>query len=202
MEDLTGNPGIVPAGFIAARASVSGSPPISPREAEFLTELLLRDGRPVPTATLARRIFGDARDTSLVRQLVTRIRRKLGTHIVETTIGGYRVPPRHRHQVPACCARCGAPVEFADKSWWCEDCGRSGEFSRPGPLPTHASRRPYTEGTRQGQPWTDTDRAFVLAHLDDMTLDDLAIAIDRTPSAVRAYLALVGVRKPYVRRQP
>lgn len=50
-----------------------------------------------------------------------------------------------------------------------------------------------------GQPWTLEEEAFVRAHLEDMNLDELGDALDRTASAVRGYLAVNGIKKPYVR---
>lgn len=164
-----------------------------------MTELLLRDGRTVPTVTLARRLFQDEGAVSLVRMLVSRTRSKLGGSVIENNWGGYRIPGRFRPVVPKCCNNCGSPVEFDAREWWCEDCGKGGELPRLEMPDRGVGRRGYAEGTKQGQPWSEEERAFVVEHLDDMNLEELGAALDRTASAVRGFLATNGLKKPYVR---
>ena len=192
-------PKLRPAGWVAARGEMANGRGLSRREAELVTELLLRDGRAAPTAVLARRLFADEGAGALVRQLVRRARRKLGFAVIENTWGGYRIPGRFRPVAPTCCARCGSPVEWDARDWWCEDCGAGGEVPRLEVVSRGVGRRGYAAGTRQGLPWTEAEREFVLAHLDDMNLNELGEAVDRTPSAVRGFLATAGLRKPYVR---
>lgn len=192
-------PGLRPAGWVSARGEMANGRRLSRREAELVTELLLRDGRAAPTASLAKRLFQDETAVVLVRQLVQRSRRKLGGSVIENTWGGYRIPGRFRPVVPTCCARCGSPVEWDARDWWCADCGAGGEMPRLEVVSHGVGRRGYAEGTRQGQPWSEEEREFVLAHLDDMNLNELGEALDRTPSAVRGFLAVNGLKKPYVR---
>lgn len=193
-------PGLRPAGWQCARAEMANGKRLSRREAELVTELLLRDGRTVPAVTLAKRLFQDTTALPQVRRLVRLARRKLGGSVaIEATGFGYRIPGRFRPVVPTCCTNCGSPVQWDARDWWCEDCGRGGEVPRQEAPDRGVGRRGYEEGTRQGLPWTEGEREFVLAHLDDMNLSELGAALDRTPSAVRGFLATNGIRKPYVR---
>lgn len=196
-------PGLRPAGWVCARVEMANGRRLSRREAELVTELLLRDGRTVPAMTLAKRLFGDPTAEAQVRRLVRLARRKLGGAVaIEATGFGYRIPGRFRPVVPTCCANCGSPVQWDARDWWCEDCGRGGEIPRLEAPERGVGRRGYAEGTMQGQPWSEAERAFVLEHLDDMNLDELGAALDRTASAVRGFLAVNGIRKPYVRKRP
>lgn len=193
-------PGLRASGWQCARVEMRNGRRLSRREAELVTELLLRDGRVVPSVTLAKRLFLDVEAVAQVRVLVRRTRKKLGGSVaIESTGFGYRIPGRFRPVVPTCCTNCGSPVQWDARDWWCEDCGKAGEVPRLEVAEHGVGRRGYEEGTRQGQPWTEAERAFVLAHLDDMNLNELGLALDRTPSAVRGFLAVNGLKKPYVR---
>lgn len=193
-------PGLRPAGWVCARAEVSGQPGLSSRESALVTRLLLRDGRWVPSDLLAREMFGVGADACLVKALVSRARRKLGKSVIESAYGaGYRIPGRFRPEIPTCCTRCGSPVEFEGREWTCTDCGRSGELPALEVIDRGVGRRGYEAGTRQGSAWSEEEKAFVLAHLDDMSLEELGEAVDRTGSAVRGFLATNHIKKPYVR---
>ena len=193
-------PGLRPAGWQCARSQMANGRRLSRREAELVTELLLRDGRTVPAVTLAKRLFQDVSATGPVRELVRRARRKLGGSVsIEATGFGYRIPGRFRPVVPTVCTNCGSPVQWDARDWWCEDCGRGGEVPRMEVIERGVGRRGYEEGTKQGQPWSEQEREFVIAHLDDMNLEELGAALDRTPSAVRGFLAVNRIKKPYVR---
>ena len=113
--------------------------------------------RAAPTASLAKRLFQDETAVVLVRQLVQRSRRKLGGSVIENTWGGYRIPGRFRPVVPTRCARCGSPVEWDARDWWCADCGAGGEMPRLEVVSHGVGRRGYAEGTRQGQPWSEEE---------------------------------------------
>lgn len=193
-------PGLRPAGWVCARAQVAGQAPLSPREAELVTHLLLRDGRWTPAYLLSATLFGPGSSSRLVLNVVCRARAKLGRAVIESSYAaGYRIPGRYRPGIPTCCTRCGSPVEWEGREWTCTDCGRSGELPRLEVVDRGVGRRGYEEGTRQGSPWSEEEKRFVLEHLDDMSLDELGDAVDRTASAVRGFLATNGLRKPYVR---
>lgn len=195
-------PGLREAGWVSAREQTRGYR-LTPREASLVTALLLRDGRWVPAHVLAVEVFGHRSDTQLVKMLVYRARTKLGRSVIESEWGaGYRIPGRYRREVPTVCARCGSPVAFEGRHWSCGDCGRAGEVPRLNVLDHGVGRRGYEEGTRQGEAWSESERQFVVDHLDDMNLDELGEALDRTASAVRGFLAVNGIKKPYVRRRP
>lgn len=193
-------PGLRAAGWQCARVQMANGRRLSRREAELVTELLLRDGRTAPAVTLAKRLFADAGAEAQVRRLVRLTRRKLGGSVsIETTGFGYRIPGRFRPVVPTCCTNCNSPVQWDDRDWWCEDCGRGGELPRLEIPDRGVGRKGYDQDTKQGQPWTADEREFVVAHLDDMNLEELGAALDRTASAVRGFLATNRLRKPYVR---
>lgn len=194
-------PGLRQAGWVCAREQVRGVH-LTPREASLVTALLLRDGRWVPAHVLAAEVFGHRSDGRLVKQAVHRARAKLGRSVIESEWGaGYRIPGRYRRDIPTVCARCGSPVAFEGRHWSCGDCGRAGEVPRLNVLDHGVGRRSYDEGTRQGEAWSESERQFVVDHLDDMNLDELGEALERTASAVRGFLAVNGIKKPYVRRQ-
>ena len=195
-------PGLRPAGWLSARQQVDSSAthqPLTMREADLVTRLMLRDGRWVPTDVLARELFADEAATGPVRKLVWLARKKLGRSLIESAPwAGYRIPGRYRDEVPTVCARCGSPVEFEGREWACTDCGRNGEIPKMPGLDRGVTRRGYADGTRQGSAWTEQEKAFVLAHLDDMSLTELGVAVDRTPDGVRGFLATNNIKKPYV----
>lgn len=203
-------PGLRDAGWQCARVQMANGKTLSRREADLVTELLLRDGRTAPAVTLAARLFQDTTALPQVRRLVRLARRKLGGSVsIEATGFGYRIPGRFRPVVPTCCTNCGSPVQWDSRDWWCEDCGRGGELPRLEVPDRGVGRKGYEAGTKQGQPWSAEEREFVLAHLDDMNLDELGEALDRTASAVRGFLATfrhedgrVGLKKTYVRAKP
>lgn len=193
-------PGLRPPGWMCARAEVSGAPGLSPREAELVSRLLWRDGRWLAADVLAVEMFGAGSEPRLLGPIVSRARRKLGKSVIESSYGaGYRIAGRFRPELPAVCSRCGSPVVFERREWTCTDCGRSGELPQLEVIDRGVGRKGYEAGTRQGLPWTAEEEAFVLAHLDDMSLSELGDAVDRTASAVRGYLATHGLKKPYVR---
>lgn len=193
-------PGLRPAGWVSARAQMAGTPGLSPREAELVTLLLLRDGRWASSDALAVAMFGPGADVRLVQPIVCRARRKVGRAVIESAYGaGYRIPGRFRTEIPTVCSRCNAPVQFEGREWFCEDCGRSGELPKLEAVDRGVGRRGYAAGTKQGKPWSEEERAFVVEHVDDMNLEELGEALDRTASAVRGFLATNNLRKPYVR---
>lgn len=192
-------PGLRPAGWRCAREQMAKSKRLSPRESELVTLLLLANGRTLSTELLGRQLFADHRALSQVRTLASRVNARMGSKLIENEWGGFAIPGRFRRRVPHCCNRCNAPVQWDERQWWCEVCGADGELPKAPVIEHGTGRRGYEAGTKQGQPWTEEERAFVLAHLEDMSLEELGEALDRTASAVRGYLATNFIRKKYVR---
>lgn len=58
-----------------------------------------------------------------------------------------------------------------------------------------------SDAPRVGRPWTPAEDRFLVAHIDTMSLDELAAALGRTSKGVQTHLDLVlEMQKPYVRR--
>lgn len=78
------------------RLTVDGSPvPLSPLEYRLVAYLLHHKGRVVPPGEIIEHLYGDddARDANALEALVTRLRKKIGTDLIETRRGfGYLVP--------------------------------------------------------------------------------------------------------------
>lgn len=78
------------------RVSVAGTPvTLSPLEYRLVAYLAHHKGRVVPAAELIEHLYGDdqAREANALEALVTRLRRKLGSAVIETRRGfGYLVP--------------------------------------------------------------------------------------------------------------
>jgi two-component system, OmpR family, response regulator len=78
------------------KVSVRGVPiALSPLEYRLVAYLMLRRGQVVSQAELSENVYGqdDAHDSNAIEVLVGRVRRKLGTELIETRRGfGYLVP--------------------------------------------------------------------------------------------------------------
>jgi DNA-binding response OmpR family regulator len=79
------------------RVTVAGVPKtLSPQEYRLLAYLMLHSGRVVPQQELSEQLHGslDERESNAVEVLVGRVRRKLGTDLIETRRGfGYVIDP-------------------------------------------------------------------------------------------------------------
>jgi DNA-binding response OmpR family regulator len=68
---------------------------LSPLEYRLVTYLLLRRGRVVPQQELSENLYGqtDAHDPNAIEVLIGRVRKKLGSRVIETRRGfGYLFP--------------------------------------------------------------------------------------------------------------
>lgn len=146
-------------------------------------------GRWVPGFEVVDHVYSGAGSPHAAKVLIYRAR-KAGVP-VESSMYGYRIG----RQKVRTCTRCNAlTVIYPDGEVICYSCVGA-EYAD-----LEVGRAPYAEGTRQGVPWTEDERQFVLAHMHEMTLEELAEGIDRTVSAVRGFLFTNGLHKPYVRR--
>jgi DNA-binding response OmpR family regulator len=78
------------------KVSLRGAPvALSPLEYRLVTYLLLRRGRVVPQQELSENLYGqtDAHDPNAIEVLIGRVRKKLGSQVIETRRGfGYLFP--------------------------------------------------------------------------------------------------------------
>lgn len=77
-----------------------------------------------------------------------------------------------------------------------------GSFGEPlgrqtGDLNSLAGRRRPNTATREGKPWEPWEAEFVIANMASLTLEELGPHLQRGEGAVRAFLRLTGIRKPY-----
>lgn len=174
------------------------------REWEVLAYLSGHAGRFVPSEELVDALWFGAADASVPRNHVASLRRKLGAAFIEWAHGlGYRVSQQRSDALLRECGRCRRPIVDYGQEWICYACGATGEG--PQPIESHdldVGRAPYREGSRSGKGWTADERAFVMEHLEDMTLDAIGRALNRSESAVRGFMDSQGLRKRYVRSAP
>lgn len=174
------------------------------RELQVLTYLAGHAGRFVSGDELGDAVFGPFRGRGVERVVVCRLRRKLGAAFIEQSHGlGYRLGSQRSAALSRECGRCRRPVVDYGEFWTCYACGATGEGPRPLDVAVDLGvGRSAGPGSRSGAPWTDEEREFVLAHLEDMSLEQLGAALERSESAVRGFLDGLGVKKRYVRAVP
>lgn len=97
------------------------------------------------------------------------------------------------------CQKCGRRGLSDHWVRWCVVHGAFGEpvDRQTGDLNSLAGRRRPNAATREGKPWEAWEREFVLANMASLTLEELGPHLQRGEGAVRAFLRLIGVRKPY-----
>ncbi len=178
---------------------------LSLREYQVLDYLRTHRGRIVPGWELREAVLGAFSTADAERVWVWRVRRKLAAGVIVTVPGmGYRFGLGPVVEAMPRCPRCSQAISRYDDEWVCYGCGARGERKRlEAAVDLEVGRASYAEGSRSGQVWTDEERAFVLRHVEDMTLEEIGSALPegpRTESAVRGLLAGLGVRKRYVRR--
>lgn len=180
---------------------VQGEARLSYREQQLLDYLASHAGRFVPSSELRDALFGGIASASAPMELVMRIRRKLGPAVIESAVGfGYRISNARACGLARRCPRCGRGlVDYGADGWVCFGCGAQGERASPEPPVDLEVGRAPGPGMRSGAPWTEDERRFVMAHLEDLSLEQIGAALDRSESAVRGMLDGLGVRKRYVR---
>lgn len=110
-----------------------------------------------------------------------------------------RPPDRSR------CPRCRAPIYSEAGRPFCFLCGTLREWPDPAvyhenPSAPSGRRRSISRAPRAGKPWSEAEERYLKAHLADMSLEELALALGRTPKGVQTHLDLVmNIVKPYVR---
>lgn len=169
---------------------------LSYREMQTISYLRSHAGAFVPASELAEAIWGDDADEALSYRIVQRVRQKLGPTYIESSAFGYRLTYSRAATVAMVCSNCGAEAVNYSSEWVCYGCTGTQNVD------LEVGRAAYAEGTNSGKPWTRAEREFVLAHLADMSLEELGDAVNRTESAVRGFLAQEGIKKPYVRTRP
>lgn len=98
------------------------------------------------------------------------------------------------------CTHCGGSVVLDEGEAACLSCGR-----RPGSVAPALPRwRAQWEGpgsVAQGAPWTEEEAAFVMAHLADMTIEEIARELGRPTHGVQHWLSDRRIAKPRVSRR-
>lgn len=160
-------------------------------------------GRFVTERELGDELFGPARNESAVRQVVRRLRQRLGVAFIETgPDGGYRISQGRADSLTRECGRCRRPIVEYGESWTCFACGATGEGPKPieSAVELEVGRAPYREGSRSGKPWSDEETAFAVEHNEDMSFEEIGEALQRSEASVRGLYQQLGLRKRYVRR--
>lgn len=169
-------------------------------EARLVRYLAGHAGRFVEEWELRDHLYGGACGASVIREMVRRIRAKLGRAFIETgELGGYRLTAQRAVALERVCARCGRPVVQYEDEWVCYGCP-STQYSE---LDVGRAEGP---GERSGTAWTEDEDSFLIDHLDHMSLEQLGTALNRSESAVRGEAAILraqGIipdeRKRYVK---
>mgnify|MGYP001174153113 FL=1 len=181
---------------------VQGPVRLTFREQQVLDYLASHAGRFVPSQELREAVFGEYSSPTRPLEVVLRIRRKLGASVIESAPGfGYRVSNARACGLARRCPRCGRGiVEYRSEGWVCFGCGAQGERAAIEVAELEVGRAAYRGGSRQGEPWTEEERRFVLENDARMGLEEMGRQLDRTASAVRGLRAQLGLpRKAYVR---
>lgn len=128
----------------------------------------------------------------LVRVHILNIRRKLGRSFIELCeTGGYRLSSQRSAMLARVCTRCGKPVVQYEEEFVCYGCP-STQFAD---LDVGRASGP---GERSGAAWTEEERAYAVAHAEDMTFEEIGAQLQRSESAVRGLYAQMGLTKRYV----
>ena len=131
---------------------------------------------------------------SAVRQLVVRVRGKLGASFIERgELGGYRLASLRAADLARVCVRCGRPVVVYEGEVVCYGCPGTGHVE------LEVGRAAYREGSRSGKAWTEEERAFAVGHNGDMSFEEIGAALDRSEASVRGEYQKLGLKKRYVR---
>ena len=165
---------------------------ISAREMALLRYLAGHAGRRVSEQELRDHLFGGICSSAAVRELITRVRRKLGRNFIENDEGGYFISSQRADDL---CSRCKRPTVRYEDERVCYACVGTAFVELA------VGRTPPQEGTRQGQSWSEEERQFVLENDERLSLEEMGEALNRSASAVRGFRATLGLpRKAYVRR--
>jgi hypothetical protein len=171
------------------------------REFQVLDYVRGHRPRAVPYDELKAALFGEYSDPSNPRVMVRRIRRKLGPKVLVTEPGfGVRFGFAPMVEANLRCLACGRPVACYEDEWVCHACGAMGGRRQIEAAALEVGRVAPKPGTRQGQPWTEEERAFVAANWGSMSQREIGEQLARSESAVRGEAPKLRLpKKPYVR---
>lgn len=164
---------------------------MTPVWAQAVLYLARRAGYWVSSWELGDHVYGAGCYSRHAPHELVRRARRAGVPIESNRALGYRLG-RDRSLI---CSSCGSlRVRYADGEVVCYGCVGT-EY-----VDLEVGRAPYREGSRQGKPWTEEEKRFVLENDALMGLEELGRRLDRSASAVRGLRAQLGLpRKPYVR---
>lgn len=177
-----------------------GEKPLSPLELSLEETLLSNDGNWVPTAEVLATVWYEGAPVEWLWRLAQRLRRKRGSrYVLSNKEFGYRIP-RGLPTVHWHCRRCKTAAARNGTIIGCRRCGRFEDLRDSRVTVFHGTgRRGYDESTSQGKQWTEPELQFVWLHRAVMNYEELAVAVDRTASAVRGRFTVEEWAKPYVR---
>lgn len=176
-----------------------GAKALSPLELSLEEALLSNDGQWVPAEELAATVWYEGAPLQWLWRLVQRYRVKRPRTLVSSWGLGYRIP-RGLPTVHWHCRRCKTAAARNGTIIGCRRCGRFEDLRDARVTVFHGTgRRGYDDSTSQGKPWTEAELQFVWLHRGVMNYEELAIAVNRTGSAVRGRFTVEDWAKPYVR---
>lgn len=176
-------------------ARQQGLQSLSAMEVRLVRYLEGHAGRYVDGWELKDHLYGGIASDAAIRFLVNRVRFKLGKHVIETgDFGGYRINHGQAMELDRVCVHCRKPVVRYQDEWVCYGCPSTQAADLDvGRSPAH--------GMNGGKQWNETERAFAIAHAQDMSHAEIGEALQRSESSVRGELTKLGIKKRYVRRR-